>query len=162
MSDLGRDFNTMISHLRPAPWIQSATIDPSSYLPVVDNVSFESLQADGGGIVTCINVGYSLSLLEFGITHRDVRVPSLLIIDSPRKAAGSNLDDQARGHRTYQRFQKLAEVHGPQVQLIIADNDSAPTPGAAFGKIELDYDNPLVPGVAHPGPEHTHRAEDES
>lgn len=62
------------------------------------------------GIVTCINVTYSLSLLEFGITHPDVRVPSLLIIDSPRKASGSNLDDQARGHRTYERFQVLAEV----------------------------------------------------
>ncbi|MFE4800838.1 hypothetical protein ACFRFL_39060 [Streptomyces sp. NPDC056708] len=48
------------------------------------------------------------------------------------------------------------------MQLIIADNESAPIPGTAFGKIELDYDEPLVPGVAHPGPEHTHRAEDES
>ncbi|MEU2911934.1 hypothetical protein ACFYM3_13505 [Streptomyces massasporeus] len=162
VSDLGRDFNKMISQLRPAPWIQSATIDPSSYLPVVNNVTFESLQADGGGVVTSINVAYSLSLLEFGITHPDVRVPSMLIIDSPRKASGSNLDDQARGHRTYQRFQSLAEAYGSQIQLIIADNDSAPIPGTAFGKIELDYDNPLVPGVVHPGPEHTHRAEDES
>ncbi|MFE5097077.1 hypothetical protein ACFRCI_43965 [Streptomyces sp. NPDC056638] len=162
VTDLGRDFNTMISELRPAPWIESATIDPTSYLPVVDNHSFESLQADGGGIVTCINVAYSLTLLEFGITHPDVRVPSLLIIDSPRKASGSNLDDQARGHRTYRRFQTLAEAHASQMQLIIADNDSAPIPGTAFGKIELDYDEPLVPGVAHPGPEHTHRAEDES
>ncbi|MER5848074.1 hypothetical protein ABT126_13690 [Streptomyces sp. NPDC002012] len=48
------------------------------------------------------------------------------------------------------------------MQLINADNDSAPIPGTGFGKIELDYDEPLVPGVAHPGPEHTHRAEDES
>ncbi|MEN8655252.1 hypothetical protein ABCR94_32885 [Streptomyces sp. 21So2-11] len=162
VTDLGRDFNAMISELRPAPWIESATIDSTSYLPVVDNHSFESLQADGGGIVTCINVAYSLTLLEFGIAHPDVRVPSLLIIDSPRKASGSNLDDQARGHRTYRRFRTLAEDHASQIQLIIADNDSAPIPGTAFGKIELDYDQPLVPGVAHPGPEHTHRAEDES
>ncbi|MFD9422984.1 MULTISPECIES: hypothetical protein [unclassified Streptomyces] len=112
--------------------------------------------------MTCINVAYSLTLLEFGITHPDVRVPSLLIIDSPRKASGSNLDDQARGHRTYRRFQTLAESHSSQIQLIIADNDSAPIPSTAFGKVELDYDEPLVPGVAHPGPEHTHRAEDES
>ncbi|MFE1827626.1 hypothetical protein [Streptomyces yangpuensis] len=112
--------------------------------------------------MTCINVAYSVSLLEFGITPPDVRVPSMLIIDSPRKASGSNLDDQARGHRTYQRFQTLAEVYGSEAQLIIADNDSAPTPGSVFSKIELDYDNPLVPGVAHPEPEHTHRAEDES
>ncbi|MFD9288431.1 hypothetical protein ACFWBV_09010 [Streptomyces sp. NPDC060030] len=162
VTDLGRDFNTMISELRPAPWVESATIDPTSYLPVVDNHSFESLQADGGGIVTCINVAYSLTLLEFGITHPDVRVPSLLIIDSPRKASGTNLDDQARGHRTYRRFRALAEAHGSQIQLIIADNDEAPIPGPAFGKIELNYDRPLVPGVAHPGPEHTHRAEHES
>ncbi|MFG2616408.1 hypothetical protein ACGFXC_02180 [Streptomyces sp. NPDC048507] len=162
MTDLGRDFDTMISQLRPAPCIQSATIDPSPSLPVVDNVSFESLQADGGGIVTCINVAYSRSLLEFGITHPDVRVSSMLIIDSPRTASGSNLDDQARGHRTYQRFQTLAEVHGSKAQLIIADNDSAPIPGSVFSKIELDYGNPLVPGVVHPGPEHTRRAEDES
>ncbi|MCG7203670.1 hypothetical protein [Streptomyces arenae] len=162
VSDLGRNFNAMISQLRPAPWIQSATIDPSSYLPVVDHVSFERLQADGGGIVTCINVAYSLSLREFGVTHPDVRVPSLLIIDSPRKASGSNLDDQARGQRIYQRFRTLVEVHASQVQLIIADNDSAPIPSTAFGKIELGYDNPLVPGVAHPGPEHTHRAENEA
>lgn len=152
----------MISELRPAPWVESATIDPTSYLPVVDNHSFESLQADGGGIVTCINVAYSLTLLEFGITHPDVRAPSLLIIDSPRKASGTNLDDQARGHRTYRRFRALAEAHGSQIQLIIADNDEAPIPGPAFGKIELNYDQPLVPGVAHPGPEHTHRAEHES
>lgn len=56
VSDLSREFNTMIFQLRPAPWIQSETIDPSSYLPVVDNVSFENFHADGGGIVTCINV----------------------------------------------------------------------------------------------------------
>jgi hypothetical protein len=55
VSDLSRDFSTMVYRLRPAPWIQSATVDPSSYLPVVGNVSFESLQADGGG-VTCIKV----------------------------------------------------------------------------------------------------------
>lgn len=56
VSNLGWDFNTRISQLRPAPWFQSVTIDPSSHLPVVDNVSFESLQADGGGTATCIKV----------------------------------------------------------------------------------------------------------
>lgn len=62
VSHLRRDFDTLISQLRPAPWIQSATIDSPSYVPVVDNVSFESLQADDGGIVTCTNVATTGSL----------------------------------------------------------------------------------------------------
>ena len=161
VTDLSRKFNTMVADLHPAPWIESATIDPSTYLPLINDGPFETLQADGGGIVTCINVAYSLTLLEFGITHPDVRIPSLLIIDSPRKASGTNAADQERGRRTYRSLQALAETFGPRIQLIIADNDSAPIPGTTFGKIELDYDNPMVPGVAHPGPEHTSRTEDE-
>ncbi|MFF2041787.1 hypothetical protein ACFVVX_15245 [Kitasatospora sp. NPDC058170] len=161
VTDLSRNFDTMVAELRPAPWIESATIDSTTYLPLINNGSFETLQADGGGIVTCINVAYSLTLLEFGITHPDVLVPSLLIIDSPRKASGTNEQDQERGRRTYRRLQAIAETFGSQIQLIIADNDSAPVPSSTFGKIELDYDNPMVPGVAHPGPGHTGRAEDE-
>ncbi|WP_380282464.1 hypothetical protein [Kitasatospora purpeofusca] len=161
VTDLSRNFNSMVADLRPAPWIESATIDPATYLPLINGGSFETLQADGGGIVTCINVAYSLTLLEFGITHHDVLVPSLLIIDSPRKASGTNTDDQERGRRIYHRLQALAETYGPRIQLIIADNDSAPIPSDTFGKIELDYVHPMVPGVLHPGPGHTSRTEDE-
>lgn len=37
---------------------------------------------------------------------------------------------------------------GTDVQLIIADNDSVPIPGTAFGKIELDYGNPECAVIA--------------
>ncbi len=76
-------------------------------------------------------------------------------------ALGSNPDDQERGRRIYRRFKALTDAYGSRLQLIIADNDTAPLPDDAFSTIELDYTHPMVPGVAHPGPGHTTRTEDE-
>ncbi|WP_330358847.1 hypothetical protein [Streptomyces chartreusis] len=85
-------------------------------------------------------------------------MPSILIIDTPRKALGSNPDDQERGWRIYRRFKALTDAYGSRLQLIIADNDTAPLPDDAFSTIKLDYyTRPMVPGVAHPGPGHTTR-----
>jgi hypothetical protein len=159
VTDLSNQFHAIVTRLH-LPWDQSAVVDPKSYLPVVDNTAFEDLQASGGGLQTGVNIAYSLALLEFGITHPDVRVPSILIIDSPRKALGSNPDDQERGRRIYSLFKSLIETYGSQLQLIIADNDSAPLPGSDFDTIALDYKHPMVPGVAHPGPSHRARTED--
>jgi DNA repair exonuclease SbcCD ATPase subunit len=158
VDDLSQGFLTLLAELH-LPWVRTAVIDPKTYLPVIDGDPFESLQASGGGITTCVSIAYSLALLEFGLTHPDVLVPSLLIIDSPRKALGNNPDDQERGNRIYGRFKALADAYGDRVQLIIADNDTAPIPSDTFSTIPLDYNHPMVPGVAHPGPEHAHRAE---
>ncbi|MET8514374.1 AAA family ATPase [Streptomyces sp. NPDC005077] len=160
VSDLSLDFHALLTELH-LPWVQTAVVDPDTYLPVVDGDTFDSLQASGGGIKTCVSIAYSLALLEFGLTHPDVLVPSLLIIDSPRKALGNNPDDQERGRRIYSRFKALADTYGHRVQLIIADNDTAPIPSSTFSTIPLDYTHPMVPGVTHPGPEHTRRAEDD-
>ncbi|MFC9246327.1 hypothetical protein ACFT7S_20725 [Streptomyces sp. NPDC057136] len=159
VDDLSQEFFTLLAELH-LPWVRTAVIDTKTYLPVIDGNPFESLQASGGGITTCVSIAYSLALLEFGLTHPDVLVPSLLIIDSPRKALGNNPDDQERGNRIYDHFKALADAYGDRVQLIIADNDTAPIPSDTFSTIPLDYNRPMVPGVAHPGPEHVHRAED--
>ncbi|KPI29809.1 hypothetical protein OV450_7260 [Actinobacteria bacterium OV450] len=64
------------------------------------------------------------------------------------------------GHgQGYGRFKALTDAYGPRLQLIIADNDTAPLADDAFSTIELEYTHPMVPGVAHPGPEHTTRTE---
>jgi AAA domain len=161
VTQLSRSFRTILEDFQP-PWeVESAVVDPDSYLPVVNDTQFENLQASGGGISACVNLAYSLALLEFGLTHTDVLVPSLLIIDSPRRAFGNNPDDLERSRRIYDRFKNLADTYGEALQLIVADNDTAPVPSDTFGKIELDYTNPLVPGVVHPGPGHTARIEDE-
>ncbi|GJF30251.1 hypothetical protein KNE206_29510 [Kitasatospora sp. NE20-6] len=161
VAQLSTSFRVILENFQP-PWeVQSAVVDPNTYLPVVNETQFEDLQASGGGINACVNLAYSLALLEFGLTHPDVLIPSLLIIDSPRRAFGNNPDDQERGRRIYDRFKILADTYGESLQLIVADNDTAPVPSDTFGKIELDYTNPLVPGVVHPGPGHTARIEDE-
>ncbi|MFF2213394.1 hypothetical protein [Streptomyces antibioticus] len=56
--------NTVVFQMRPAPWLQSTIIDPSSYLLVVDNDFFESFQAHGGCIVTCTKVATAVSLVR--------------------------------------------------------------------------------------------------
>ncbi|MER6444151.1 hypothetical protein [Streptomyces venezuelae] len=159
VTDLSSRFTTTLMELN-LPWEQSAVIDPKTYLPVVDNTLFESLQASGGALQAGVNIAYHLALLECGLTHPDILVPSILLIDSPRKALGSNRDDQERGRRIYSRFKALTDAYGQRLQLIIADNDTAPLPDDAFSTIELDYTHPMVPGIAHPGPNHTTRTED--
>ncbi|MBD0737641.1 AAA family ATPase [Streptomyces sp. CBMA29] len=162
VAELSTSFRTILEDFQP-PWeVESAVVDPDSYLPVVNDTQFENLQASGGGISACVNLAYSLALLEFGLTHPDVLVPSLLIIDSPRRVFGNNPEDQETSRRIYDRFKDLAYTYGEALQLIVADNDTAPVPSDTFGEIELDYISPLVPGVVHPGPGHTARIEDET
>jgi hypothetical protein len=99
--------------------------------------------------------------LAFGLDHADVLVPSVLVIDSPRKAFGNNDSDRQRAAQLYGRFRTLADAYGQRLQLIIADNDPPPISSESFGKVEFTYESPMVPGVDHPGPAHVGRIEDE-
>ncbi|MFF7468285.1 hypothetical protein [Streptomyces sp. NPDC008092] len=161
LGDLSTEFGRLLTswHL---PWIQTAVIDRDSYLPVVDGQPFESLQASGGGIATSVNLAYNLTLLVFGLDHANVLVPSLLVIDSPRKAFGNNDSDRQRAAEIYSRFRTLADAYGERLQLIIADNDPPPITSDSFGKVEFDYEHPMVPGVDHPGPAHVTRIENQA
>lgn len=156
---LSGEFSELVQAL-DIPWVNSASIDPDSFLPVLNGGPFEELQASGGGIATAVNVAYSLSILAFGLNRNDVLTPSCSIIDSPRKAFGANESDRRLGERIYRRFETLGGVQPDKVQLIVADNDAAPIIGRSFGTIRFDYDNPMVPGVVHPGPERIRRVED--
>ncbi|MER6492911.1 AAA family ATPase [Streptomyces griseorubiginosus] len=156
VGDLSAEFGQLLTSWN-LPWVDTAVIDRDTYLPVVNGQPFESLQASGGGIATSVNLAYSLTLLAFGLDHADVLVPSLLVIDSPRKAFGNNESDRQRATEIYSRFRTLADAYGERLQLIIADNDPPPITSDTFGKVEFDYDNPMVPGVDHPGPDHVTR-----
>ncbi|GAB1331634.1 AAA family ATPase [Streptomyces sennicomposti] len=160
LADLSTEFGQLLTSWN-LPWVNTAVIDSNTYLPVVDGQPFESLQASGGGIATSINLAYSLTLLTFGLDHADVLVPSLLVIDSPRKAFGNNASDRQRATEIYSRFRTLADAYGERLQLIIADNDPPPITSDSFGKVEFDYENPMVPGVDHPGPDHIVRIENQ-
>lgn len=160
VAELSAEFDALLRSWN-LPWINTAVIDSETYLPIVNGQPLESQQASGGGISTSINVAYSLSLLAFGLDHPDVLVPSILIVDSPRKAFGSNDSDRQRATLIYNRFRTLVDAYGDRLQLIIADNDPPPVTSDNFGKVEFDYDSPLIPGVEHPGPDHVGRTEDE-
>ncbi|MEV1176583.1 hypothetical protein [Nonomuraea sp. NPDC049784] len=160
IAELSTEFGDLLRSWN-LPWVATAVIDSDSYLPIVNGQPLESQQASGGGIATSINVAYSLTLLAFGLDHADVLVPSLLVIDSPRKAFGNNDSDRQRAAQLYGRFRTLADAYGQRLQLIIADNDPPPISSESFGKVEFNYESPMVPGVDHPGPAHVGRIEDE-
>ncbi|MCJ0905248.1 ATP-binding protein [Rhodococcus sp. ARC_M6] len=160
IDELSRKFGDLLRNWN-LPWVDTAVIDNDSYLPIVNGQPLESQQASGGGIATSINVAYSLTLLAFGLDHSEVLTPSLLVIDSPRKAFGNNDSDRERAAQIYDHFRTLATTYGKRLQLIIADNDPPPISSESFGKVEFTYENPMVPGVVHPGPDHVDRIGDE-
>jgi hypothetical protein len=160
LRDLSDDFGRLLTGWN-LPWVERAVIDRDTYLPVVNDQPFESMQASGGGLATSVNLAYSLTLLTSGLDHADVLVPSLLVIDSPRKAFGNNPSDRQRAAEIYSRFRTLADAYGDRLQLIIADNDPPPITDDSFGRVEFDYANPMVPGVDHPGPDRVTRIENQ-
>jgi hypothetical protein len=106
--------------------------------------------AVAGGTKTLVTVAYHLTLLAYALQQRDTLLPQFLILDTPRKNLGSNVNDSEMGDRIYNRIQTLVDAYGSEVQFIIADND-LPRGWDGFSRIHVDYDNPLIPHALHPG-----------
>lgn len=53
----------------------------------------------------------------------------------------------------YRRVAALADAYPGAFQLVLADNDPPPIALPDSSTIELDYEHPLIPDLAHPGPE---------
>ncbi|WP_433333016.1 AAA family ATPase [Spirillospora sp. CA-294931] len=148
-------FSREIDYLA-VPGVEEASIDTGDFLPRVNGGLFEEIQASGGGVATAVHLAYSFALTTVSIDINSILLPSILIIDSPRKAIGQGADDIALSQRIYRRIWQLAEGYGGRIQLIIGDNSLPPQPkergwGAIYEQ-ELSYENPMVPGVRHPGP----------
>ncbi|MFI7075030.1 MULTISPECIES: hypothetical protein [Micromonospora] len=137
-----------------------AHIDPNSFLPLVGNTDFEVLQASGGGASTALNVAYHLTLLTTAIDHPDILLPSLLIIDSPRKGFGNSEPDLALGRRIYSRLVTLAQAYQDRIQLIVADNDIPADVVTSHSTIELTSGRSVIPGVMNTGVGKGQRVED--
>lgn len=150
LDDLSAQFDDAVRELN-VPWANRARIDPQTYLPLVNDETFEGL-AVAGGTKTVVAVAYHLTLLGYALAQQDVLLPSLLIIDTPRKNLGSNAQDREMGDRIYRRIRALVDLHGPRVQFLIADND-VPVDKGWFRPIHFDYENPLLRHVVHPGEE---------
>jgi hypothetical protein len=148
LSDL---FSEILRGLRD-PWFTEAHVDPNTYLPMVDGELFEML-AVGGGRKTIVNLAYHLANLYVSLSEgMSMLLPTLLIVDSPRKNVGQDELDQSVVSAIYARLRTLQDASPDRFQIIFVDNDM-PSEAQEWvaAHIALDYERPLVPGVEHTG-----------
>lgn len=151
VADLSELFDEILRGLRD-PWFNEANVDTTDYLPIVDGEPFDML-AVGGGRKTIVNLAYHLANLYMSLSERaDMLLPTLLIVDSPRKNVGDGVLDRAVVESIYSRLRTLQDASRDDFQIIFADN-GMPTEASKWVSehITLDYDNPFVPGVVHRG-----------
>lgn len=153
LADLSELFNKILHDLR-LPWLSEGHVDPTDYLPIVDGEPFDKL-AVGGGRKTIVNLAYHLANLYMSLSEgADMLLPTLLVVDSPRKNVGEGSLDKVVVESIYSRLRTLHTVSGDKFQIIFADNDMPAEASSWVSEhIILDYENPFVPGVAHRGEE---------
>lgn len=153
LADLSRLLDEILHDLR-LPWLDEAHVDPTDFLPIVDGEPFDKL-AVGGGRKTIVNLAYHLANLYMSLSEgTDMLLPTLLVVDSPRKNVGEGALDKAVVESIYARLRTLHTVSGDRFQIIFADNDMPAEASSWVSEhIALDYDNPFVPGVTHRGEE---------
>ena len=132
------------------PGVTAATIDPKSYLPLLNGGPFHSFSS-GGGIITAVQVAYWTSLLTVAIhtTGYLNDYPTLLIIDTPQLALNAQVTLTAA---LYRRLSTQQDVGRGQVQLIIADNEIPAGYEHAFAQESFSYERPTISTATHPGP----------
>ena len=133
------------------PGDPGARINHSSLLP---QVRAGNLTKVGHGVRTAVNVVYRMAFLSYALVTGATDLPSLLIIDSPRKNVGYGQDDQELIGRLYAHFlDHIAGVRGGATrtrphQIIIVDNDLPQLPRRLLEQmhtIELTREDLLVP-----------------
>lgn len=149
LDELSGIFDEIVRELE-MPWYdQPAYVDPNTYLPMVNGVAMDNLSS--GGMKMMANIAYHMALLTLGLSRRDTRIPSLLVLDSPRKNLGATAPDQFHAGQFYRWIGTLVAAHQDRSQIIIADNDP-PLQGVPISEeIRVSHDSPTVPGLPHPG-----------
>jgi hypothetical protein len=127
---------------------QSASIDPTSYLPMLAGRRFDKVGL-AGGIATATQVAYWLTLLTVATRYRDTQYPAFLLIDSPRLALNTAEDIASQ---MYRRFVRQVDANSGRLQFIVADNGLPKEYGRQFAEIDFSYDQPTIATVEHPGP----------
>lgn len=147
-AELDAEFQATVSDFG-IPSIETATISPETYLPLLNSRPFTEVSA-GGGIITATQVAYWISLVTVAARRRDTHFPAFLLLDSPRLAL--NAEDDIAG-QMYRRFATQVAVTPGRLQFIIADNE---LPGSidarTFNAMTFSYATPTVATVQHPGP----------
>lgn len=147
LDELNTEFGRVIRSIG-VPSIKTATIHPTSYLPVLNGKPFHRA-SKGGGIITATQIAYWTSILYVVVSRGDTRFPSFLLIDSPRMALNAATDISTA---LYRRLANIAGALPGKLQLIVADNQLPDTVQRDFAEIDFDYDHPTVSTIHHPGP----------
>jgi len=147
---LSEEFDAIL-HRLTLPWLESAEVDRSTYLPVVNGRSLKRLSS--GGMKTTTNVAYYLANLAMAVRDRQILTPSFMMLDSIRKASGAERGDLARAEHIYSYLRTLHETRNRRglpradFQLIVADNDLPWEFERAFHVLRIDPQNPLIRGL---------------
>lgn len=150
VEELSEAFDEILQELK-LPWYQPSEIDRKTYLPMVGGKRLEDLSS--GGMKTLVNDAYFLAGLSYALrAPNETLLPSLMLIDTPRKNFGSNPDDTQASQRVYRWMRRLQVSYGNAFQLIVADND-IPAEAEQFNVMSFSYEEPLIDDLAHPGPE---------
>lgn len=136
------------------PWFEEqggeAHIDPTNYRPVVNGQYLPEQLSGGMKVVT--NLAYYLAGLTFALrAPAESRLPTFLMIDTPRKNFGSSPEDRRASERFYADIHALRGLYGDRMQIIIADNDVPVRVRRGLRIRTFDYESPLIPSVEHPG-----------
>ncbi len=130
------------------PGDPGAAIDRSTYLPRVRRGPLTNV---GHGLRTVLNVAYRMAFTSHALVTGATDLPTLLVIDSPRKNVGYGDDDQRLTSRLYTHFldhitavRQGATLVRPS-QVIIVDNDLPAGFRNRLHLVELSRENPLVP-----------------
>lgn len=145
--DLTEEFANTVADFR-IPAGQGATIDPITYLPLIDGRPFDKVSS-AGGIATATQVAYWMSLIAVAVRLNDTPYPGFLLIDSPQLALSSadGISDQM-----YNRFATQVGVVEGRLQFIVADNKLTKDLAKRFTELGFSYDNPTISTIKHPGP----------
>jgi hypothetical protein len=147
---LSDEFNEILRRLT-LPWLESAEVDRSTYLPVVNGRTLK--QISSGGMKTTTNVAYYLANLAMAVRDRAILTPSFMMLDSIRKASGAERDDVVRAEHIYSYLRRLhASRNQPgalrgNFQLIVADNDLPQQFERDFHVLRIDPEHPLIRGL---------------
>lgn len=156
-AELDTEFQSTVTDFG-IPSIETASISPDSYLPLLNGRPFTEVSA-GGGIITATQVAYWISLVTVAVRRRDTYFPAFLLLDSPRLAL--NAEDDIAG-QMYRRFATQVAVTPGRLQFIIADNELPAGIDRDIDELTFSYDAPTVSSVTHPGPAHVETLEGEA
>lgn len=146
-ADLDREFQQTVFDFG-IPSVETASISPTTYLPLLNGAPFEDASA-GGGIITATQVAYWLTLLTVAGRWRDTNLPAFLVLDSPRIAVSTSEDIAGQ---MYRRFVTQVDAAPGRFQFIVADNELPAGIKRDFDEISFSYDAPTISTIPHPGP----------